>query len=283
MKYSNSQPPEGINYSQQSPLGEFAWMLGAVLSGLAIVLLVLHFLAAWALPFIPFAQEKKLFNYIAQGLPGALQETSCANKQALLQQLANNLAGHMDLKDEMAIKLHYVNDDTPNAMATLAGNIYIMQGLLDELETENGLAMVVAHEIAHVKHRDPLISFGRGLVSSMVLSLVGAGGAQDLSLLAAAAWQLKFSRDQEAAADSEALAAVNRHYGHAQGAEEFFQLEQVQAVDSAWGDFMSSHPLSQARLEGILRFQSSNVQNNQSKTPLPAALKASCADSALVK
>jgi len=51
-----------------------------------------------------------------------------------------------------------VNDPTINAYSTASGFLYINTGLLDILESEDELAAVMAHEIAHV-HDHHLINF----------------------------------------------------------------------------------------------------------------------------
>ena len=44
--------------------------------------------------------------------------------------------------------VHAVQDPTVNAFATLGGHVFVFTGLVDSLDSENGLAMVLAHELA---------------------------------------------------------------------------------------------------------------------------------------
>jgi len=50
-------------------------------------------------------------------------------------------------------RFQVVDDDAVNAMAVPTGYIFVTRGLLDALESENELAAILAHEIAHVESR----------------------------------------------------------------------------------------------------------------------------------
>ncbi len=49
-----------------------------------------------------------------------------------------------------------INDPVPNAFATAGGYVYVTTGLLRTIETEDELAAVLGHEVAHVNKRHPM-------------------------------------------------------------------------------------------------------------------------------
>ena len=53
-------------------------------------------------------------------------------------------------------RFYIVNDSDPNAFAMPGGYVYITTGLLKMIESEDELAAVLAHEIAHVNKRHPM-------------------------------------------------------------------------------------------------------------------------------
>ena len=82
----------------------------------------------------------------------------------------------------MAVTVHYDPAGTVNAFATAGGNLVFYRGLLERMPHENALAMVVAHEIAHVLHRDPLAALGGGVASTVaLLVLTGNAGSRAAS------------------------------------------------------------------------------------------------------
>jgi len=254
IKYANPKPPEGVNSGRYRPGREF-FVLGAslmVIVGLVLAL-VLQF-GEWVAPHIPFAWEKRLEEPFVE----TFQNDKAANAsiESTLQQLADRLSAEMDLAEGVRITLHYVDDEKVNALATIGGNIFMYRGLLERLQSEEGLAMVLAHEIAHVKHRDVLAALGSGVLVSLASSFVlgDAGGVGDLlgheTLLA----MLNFSRAKEKRADLDALRAVVRLYGHGGGATDLFKVFKTmerEAGGERKTDLFTSHPLTPNRLKDL--------------------------------
>ena len=114
--------------------------------------------------------------------------------QAYLDRLTVRLVQHLDLPDGMQVRVHFSGDDIFNAFATLGGNIVLFRGLTERLPHENALAMLLAHEIAHVLHRDPIVGIGRSAAIQLVVGLLS--GSPDLRVLGGAGvyTQLRFSR-----------------------------------------------------------------------------------------
>jgi predicted Zn-dependent protease len=143
-----------------------------------------------------------------------------------------------------------------NAFATLGGHIVIYRGLLEKLPSENALAMVLSHELAHIKLRHPVSTAGRALVFGVAVGVLSSAAGGDIvsrvlgsaGLLSA----MSFSRDQERAADAEGLRALVALYGHAGGAQDVFRLlEQEIARIGAPPAILRTHPLDADRIEAI--------------------------------
>jgi len=188
-----------------------------VLAVIAVIIVVLSFLADTLTQYIPFDVERTLVRTVNI-------DTSASNTGQVpdyLQSLANDLRQKMDLPEGMDITVSVINSDTVNAFATLGGNVVFFTGLLDAMPNENTLAMVMAHEIAHIKLRHPLRALGRGVVVGVaVATMAGVAGNDivakligDTSLLTT----LNFSRSQETAADKLALEALVKQYGYSNG------------------------------------------------------------------
>jgi len=249
MQYSNPQIPEGINTSTEHPLKEFVLLTGGVLAVVVVVVLLLGYFADTFSNRIPFKFEQSLANDRFN------KETSAPQMEAYLNQLAGKLAAAQKLPGDMNITVHYVDEDRVNAFATLGGNVIMFRGLLEKLPNENALAMVLAHEIAHINHRDPIRSIGRGVVIGLALSMVSAtlGNAVTDQVLSGGGMLtvLHYSRDQESAADEMALEALRAHYGHVNGATDLFEILEAAHAGLPQAEFFSSHPLTQKRIERI--------------------------------
>lgn len=260
MEYSNPKIPEGINTTVEHPLKEF-FILSIGVLGIIFFAVIVFSLAAEKLAiYIPFKMEQDLIPEMwAQAKPETESETSKRTRE-YLQSLSDRLADHMQLPEEMEITVHYIEGDTVNAFATIGGHIFIYQGLLDELESENALAMVIAHEVAHIFHRHPIIAMGRGVVIGLLLSAIsGASGDLFVGQIVSETGMialLNFTRDQEREADITALTAVNGLYHHVAGTNGLFRvLMAAHDLDSIEPPlFLSTHPLTQDRIDDLTQY-----------------------------
>ena len=282
----NPHIPEGINARDEHPLKEFLLLTVGVIGALIAAVFTLSLSARWFAPHIPFAWELEASEPVAALLVTDWDEEN-PERPAALQQLAHEL-----LQSSMTVGLegsspaeavpaeHFkfllVPTGTPNAFATLGANIAVTEPLLAHVESENGLAMVIAHEIAHVQLRHPIEAAGRGIVIQVALTAVL--GSSGNSLLGSSLGtggiltMLSFNRDMELEADRRALAILRQHYGHTAGADEFF-TEMEHMHDSAdWLEFTRTHPDTDRRLE-LIRAEMARDTNPGETRPLPEALE----------
>lgn len=270
MEYSNPKIPEHINTTREHPLKEFLLLGGGVLGAITLLILLLSLMAEILAPYVPFSMEEDIASRFIDS-PEPDSET-----YFYLQNLVDGLTPHLDLDPGVKVTLHYVDDEVQNAFATIGGHIFIHRGLLEMLPHENALCMVIAHEIAHVKFRHPLIATGRGLTVLMLLAAVtGFGGdriAGNIITNVGTLTVLSFSREQESHADRAALAALQGYYGHVSGADELFRILRDKGGDShsAELEFFSTHPLSSERIEEMSNYAR---VNNWSKEEVTTPLK----------
>lgn len=100
--------------------------------------------------------------------------------------------------------------DTPmvNAMALPGGYIYVTRGILERMNSEDELAGVIGHEVAHVAARHAAQSISRGTLvqAGLVAAMIAAGeeNTERYGVIAAVGVGLlftKYSRSQETQAD----------------------------------------------------------------------------------
>jgi len=255
-EYRNPPLPEGINNSETRPLREFLWLTGGVLGLLVLGVTALALAAQWLAPRIPFAYEVGIAAPFVESLK---EETGSADPrvEAYLQGIADRLAPAMGLGDSMPIRVHYSPDETVNAMATIGGHLVVYRGLIERLQSENALAMVMGHEIAHVLHRDPIVSLGRGVVVGVALAALAGVSSSDVASQvlgeAGLLTNLSFSREQERRADSAGLGALAGVYGHAAGALDLYRTLGVGETPGSMLhlDFFDTHPDTGRRLKAI--------------------------------
>lgn len=270
--YENPQLPEGINVSPTHPLKEFGLLLGGISALVFIAVLALAVAAGYLVQFIPFAQEQALASSINAERLKQSHSAEDTRREQYLQSLGKHLSAAMDLPEGMQITVHYSSDSTVNAMATLGGNIIVFQGLIDTVDSENALAIVLAHEIAHIRHRHPIIAMGRGFTVMLALSaLSGVGDSLMQQWIGSMGMLpvLAFNREQEEVADADALQALLRVYGHATGAAKFFEYVATRSGLPEPPALLNTHPDTEVRIERIRRFETAHAATD---APTPQRL-----------
>jgi len=254
-EFKQVQPPEGINSSKEHPLKEFFLLLIGLLLILVVAIVALSAFAHAVAPYIPFSAEQKFANAFVN-IGNKKESDSDIEIEHYLQAMAEEIAKIEQLPKDMPITVHYIDADTVNAFATLGGHVFFFRGLLEQLPNENALWMVMAHEIAHIKHRHPIKALGRGVMVGSALAIVNlsigsgvTGGAlNEAGLLTV----LNFSREQELQSDETAIIALAQRYGHVKGADSLFNvLANASEGNYQQPDFFSSHPHTTNRIEYI--------------------------------
>jgi predicted Zn-dependent protease len=274
IEYSNPPLPEGVNVSRTHPLLDFARLAAALVAIVVIAVVILALVAERLASRVPFEMEQALAAQFSDRLPPP------NGISGYLQGLADRLTAADPLPPGMKVTVHFVDEPTVNAFATLGGHVVVYRGLMEAMPHENALAMVIAHEIAHVRLRHPANSMGRGLAISLGLSMISAGMGDSLAADALGSagllTELSFSRDQELDADAAGLANLNALYGHVQGADVLFQrMAELLTTDSLRVPALfSTHPLDEERIYAIVDLaQSSRWATEGELTPFPEAIR----------
>jgi predicted Zn-dependent protease len=174
--------------------------------------------------------------------------------QAYVENLGMQVAAAMELPPGLALKFFVIEGSSVNAFTTLGGHIFVLDSLVRELDSENSLAMVLAHEIAHAMNRDPLSGASRGILLQILISSVRSSGGIDPRSSAETGLGLvlnDYSREQEENADVLAATGLHRYYGHAGGATRLFEMLGAAYGEDESPEIFASHPHIADRIAAI--------------------------------
>jgi predicted Zn-dependent protease len=171
---------------------------------------------------------------------------------------------------------HFTILDSPmvNAMALPGGYIYITRGMLERINSEDELAGVLGHEIAHVtaRHAAQRISRAQAAQFGMLLGAVVAGpqAAQQYGQFAELGVQLlfqRYSRAQETQADILGTGYLPEANFNPVGAERMLMtLQRLSARDSSGLErYFESHPDPAKRVQDV-RKKVSEIAATQSRS-----------------
>ncbi len=263
MKYTPAQPPEGINVTDEHPLKSFFILTAGTIGVVVIIIVILGLTADHLVKYIPVEYEQDIFSKEGMYLmPFATDNSELGiQTQQYVQNLVDELhtaAGEKYAKHQFQVEIADISD--ANAFAIPGGHIIITKGLFSSIESENGLSMILAHEMAHHYERHPLRSSGRGLVVSLfLLAILGADGSNFLQYFlgnTASITNLAFSRQQETDSDIFAYELLIKYYGHASGAAEFFQyINTEENSTNEITSFLNTHPSTEDRISTLVELE----------------------------
>lgn len=256
MQYENPEIPEGINTTDESPLKEFALLSSGLLLLTFIIIFIVLAVIEYAAQFVPIEFEQHLVSPVVENYAQEPTPT-----QIYLQTLADKIAVAQNLPPEMNISIHYIDDDTVNAFATLGGHVVIYKGLLEKLPHENALTMLLGHEIAHIKLRHPIKSLSSGIVLQIIWAMLSGSSDTTGIINITQLTSLSFSRDNETEADEEGFQAVQQIYQDVNGATDLFKtlMDEQSPSNLSMLEYFSTHPDTQSRIKHLNQIAEKNA------------------------
>ena len=182
------------------------------------------------------------------------EELFCRDEQAekTIATLAGNLSASLGMKGPLIIDV--VDLNRSNALALPGGHILFFRGLLDDLESGNEFAGVLAHEIAHAALNHPMEVFIKNTGASVLIGFLfgDIAGGSALAGIGNILIGSAYSREAEEAADKMAIRAMNDKGWDISPLARFFdRIDEKQGTLEALFAFAATHPVSKERAEHI--------------------------------
>ncbi len=138
----------------------------------------------------------------------------------------------------------------PNAGASY-GKIVVTTGMIDFVDSEDELAVVLGHEIAHMAqgHIMKSILSGIALAIGSTLAERAAPGMGGLAQIGGSVFTQKFSRDMEREADHFGMLYAHRAGFDVQDGVDIWERLAIEHPQSRMSGIFSSHPSSVERME----------------------------------
>lgn len=200
-------------------------------------------------------------------LPYSRQVQKLTPEEEALEKYVRRVGGTVSAhaRRHLAYEFHLIpNHNMINAFSLPGGPVYIGEGLLDLMETEDELASILAHEVEHIDHYHCI----ERMQLEASLRNLNLNTESKLLQIPLAVWQAGYHKDEESEADREGVRlAVESGYSpfgavtiftrlaklcnefviHAQSPEE--ELSEL-AIQSLTGYFRS-HPPPSERLDRV--------------------------------
>ena len=232
--------------------------LGAFFGAIAVLSLVifsLPFFARQVVHLVPRSWEEELgsqmIGQVVELFSFAEDERPafCVSPAglAVLGRVTERLAANSDSPFPFDVRV--LDLDMVNAIALPGGPIIIFRGLLDQAQSSDELAGVLAHEMTHVARRHAMERLMEALGLSFIFGvMLGDIGSGILVAGGEVVVNLSFSRHAEAEADDGAIVLLQKNRISTQGLADFFErLQGLAGEEGSLLEIISTHPVSAGR------------------------------------
>ena len=154
------------------------------------------------------AKEQKLGKKLSEDIEKKYKVVNDSEKSSLVRQIGHKLSQASEFK---GMKYHFkiLKKEGPNAFSIPGGYVYVTLDLFDYIQSEDEIAGILAHEIAHIVHNHALKQTRDNtkytLLTILAVILTGEPDVGVLGKLTAITFLNQYSREYEEEADLTAI------------------------------------------------------------------------------
>lgn len=227
----------------------FYWLGGAIAAMVGMYILI-PILAGPIASIIPKEMENQLGDYAIEQLAGKAPICESASGIEALQKMKDRIRRYNPTVPDIYVKV--IENDIANAFAAPGNNVVFFSGFIDEAQSPEEVAGVLAHEVGHVLKRHALEGIVRDLGLIFLFETMLGGTGEFAAILIT----LDYSRADENEADAIALELMKNADINPQGMADFFiRVSEEEEMDEGVKEvlsYLSTHPLSEERVQKIM-------------------------------
>lgn len=161
--------------------------------------------------FISTEREIKIGKSVSEKITEYFGIVYDQDKQSRIEKIGKKLA-EASARYQIIYNFEILDEKEPNAMALPGGYIYITKGLFEDLDTDDQIAAVLAHEMAHVEARHSIYRLQEALGYSALMVIINSNAEGNKQKTSAAISQLflSYSRRDEFEADRLAVGYMKK-------------------------------------------------------------------------
>lgn len=201
-------------------------------------------------------QEEELAEYISKSISVQFDEVHNAYVDSCILIITQRLENAID-STPYEYTFHVIENEQVNAFATLGGHVYIHTGLINELESAEELAAVLAHEMGHIERRHVVNKLVKEIGITLLFSVLSGNDPVLISEIMESLLSSAFDRRQESEADNYGLKLLEKAHVQPLAMAHAFRKLKNQSVGNYIPEVVSTHPNINARIQASINYATS--------------------------
>jgi Zn-dependent protease with chaperone function len=230
----------------------FKGLVAITFGFIAVVLLSYFFVLPPVAEFMAARMPQSMEEQIGDKMYNQMVEGYSINQP--LTKKANEFWRAMNVESPYTVNITVVSEETPNAFALPGGQIVVFDGIIKEMKSYDEMAALLGHECTHVRLKHTMRSMSRNLAGYLFISILLNDASGTIALLASNANTLKelsFTRELEHQADEGGYSLLRSKQIDPEGMLRLFSTLKKAEGDMTIPRFMSTHPLTDERIDYI--------------------------------
>ena len=233
-----------------------------------LLIIIVIFVSAWALlamlepePEMDLALSIEKEYEIAEALlDQTLEELGGISDREDLKVIIDSIASRLTLAQtdgRFEYTFHLVASDEINAFASMGGNVFVTEGIMEFCKNPEELAAVIAHELGHVEHRHVISGLAKDLGIAVLFAIATGGEPGILTEVMEHSLSNSFSREDESEADVHGLELMEEaRLKPSHMATVLLRIKKISSEDmDIMPTFLSTHPELADRIDRAIEYQ----------------------------
>ncbi len=187
--------------------------------------------------FISVKQEVEMGQQASKELEKEYGLVEDIEMQQRVSNIGNRLVGASG-RTELPFTFKVLKNKEINALALPGGPVYLFQGLIDYMQTDEELAGVIAHEIGHIAKRHTVKQIEKNMGMTLLMIAAFGGKGVELQSLILNAISAGYSREDEREADKLGFTYIIQS-----GGNPYSSLMGMKKIKALEGDHVSNYGL----------------------------------------
>jgi predicted Zn-dependent protease len=220
--------------------------------------------------FVSLEQEAEIADFFNRQIFRKYDSLDVRVTDSVMNVIFNRLTESMDSL-RYDYKIYVLKSDQVNAFTAFNGQLFIFTGLIEQTESPEELAAVLAHELAHAENRHVIKNLVKEIGLNSLILIISGGDPVIMQEITKLVVSSGFSRKMEREADEYAIQYLKDANINPNRLTQFFlKLKQQNKEIPESFEWISSHPALKERIE----FVSENVGDSIQEYPIELDWKA---------